>query len=391
MLAFLKSAVSRAEIALDATIRVLMPPSGGIGLLGHLGHLGVAFGQKAETSSPYGAPSSTAGPRARASSIVCSLPSEQLPSIRAIVLGSAAGGGFPQWNCGCPNCTAVREQRPGYLPRTQDSIAVTASTDPMTGRYALVNASPEILAQIQRTRALWPRSPRHSPIAAIVLTNGDMDHVLGLFSLRESTPLALYTTASVRRGLEESAFIRTLRRFEGQLVMRELYLGQETALADAAGEPLGLSVIASAMSGKLPVHFVGHAKGAPEDNIALSFGDGQGSLMYAAAGASANVDLDGHDVVLFDGTFYREDELVSLGLSKAYARDMAHVPIDGENGSLARLSGLKARRIYTHVNNTNPILAPDSAERRSVEEAGWEIAYDGMEIVLERSTAGGTT
>ena len=304
--------------------------------------------------------------------------------MRAIVVGSAAGGGFPQWNCGCLNCIAVRNLDAGYLPRTQDSIVVTSSRDPMTARFVLVNASPDVLTQIQKTRALWPRAPRHSPIGAIVLTNGDMDHVLGLFSLRESYPLALYVTASVRRGLEDSAFIRTLRRFEGQLVIRELELGTRVDLADAKGEPLGLAVVPSAMSGKLPVHFVGHAKNAPEDNIALAFHDGRHSLLYAAAGASADVDVSGHDVVLFDGTFYREDELVSLGLSKSYARDMAHVPISGENGSLARLaSHRRARRIYTHINNTNPILAPDSDERHAVEQAGWEIAYDGMEIVLE--------
>lgn len=307
-----------------------------------------------------------------------------MAAMRAIVLGSAAGGGFPQWNCGCANCVAVRAQRPGYVARTQDSLAITSSADPMTGRFVLVNASPDVLVQIQKTPALWPRAPRHSPISAVVLTNGDMDHVLGLFSMRESYPFALYTTASVRRGLEESAFIRTLRRFEGQLVMREIALGQPMDLAGADGEPLGLSVVASPMSGKLPVHFVGHAKGAPEDNVALAFRDERGSsLIYAAAGASADVDLDGHDVVLFDGTFYREDELVRLGLSKSYARDMAHVPIDGDAGSLARLSSLRARKIYTHINNTNPILAPDSDERRAVQGAGWEIAHDGMEITIE--------
>jgi len=305
--------------------------------------------------------------------------------MRAIVLGSAAGGGFPQWNCGCPNCVAVREQLPGYVARTQDSLAITASADPMAGRFALVNASPDILTQIQKTPALWPRGPRHSPIACVVLTNGDMDHILGLFSLRESYPFALYLTASVRRGLEESAFIRTLRRFPEQLVMREIILGERTELAGPDGEPLGLSMLASPMSGKLPVHFVGHAEGSAGDNVALAFGDASGgSLLYAAAGARADVDLEGHDVVLFDGTFYREDELVRLGLSKSHARDMAHVPIDGEDGSLARLSRLsRTRRIYTHINNTNPILAPDSEERRTVEKAGWEIAWDGMEIVLE--------
>jgi pyrroloquinoline quinone biosynthesis protein B len=303
--------------------------------------------------------------------------------MRAIVLGAAAGGGFPKWNCGCANCVAVREGRPGFEPRTQDSLAVTARTGD-DARFALVNASPEILLQIQRTRALWPRAARHSPIAAIVLTNGDMDHVLGLFSLRESWPLALYVTASVRRGLEESAFIRTLRRFEGQLVVRELSLDRPVPLADAAGEPLGLDVRALASPGKLPVHFVGHAAESPEDNVALVFTEpGRGpSLAYAAACASADGDWSGHDVVLFDGTFFREDELVRQGLSRAVAKDMAHVPIDGDRGSLRLLAKLASRKIFTHINNTNPILDPGSAERRAVESAGWEIAYDGMEIAL---------
>jgi pyrroloquinoline quinone biosynthesis protein B len=303
--------------------------------------------------------------------------------MRAIVLGSAAGGGFPQWNCGCANCVAVREERPGYERRTQDSLAVTADEQ----RFAVVNASPEILLQIQSNRALWPRGPRHSPIAAIVLTNGDMDHVLGLFSLRESWPLALYATSSVMAGLEQSAFIRTLRRFDGQLVVRPLTLGVETALADAAGQPLGLGVRAFPTSGKLPVHFVGHAKESAEDSVGLTFkGGAGGSLCYAAATGSADVDLSGHDVVFFDGTFYREDELVRLGMSKSRAKDMAHVPIDGEVGSLARLSTLRTRKIFTHINNTNPILAPDSEERRAVEAAGWEIAYDGMEVVVKGAT-----
>jgi len=292
--------------------------------------------------------------------------------MRATVLGSGAGGGFPQWNCGCPNCLAVRAGRPGYEARTQDSLAVRADG---SDRVLLVNASPDILAQIQKTKALWPSAPRHSPIGAIVLTNGDLDHVLGLFSLRESWPLALYVTAAVRRGLEASAFIRTLRRFDGQLVVRELALGIETPVADAAGEALGLSVSAFPLAGKLPVHFVGHAEPSPEDSVGLVVREGDRELVYAAACATADVTLPGEGVVLFDGTFYREDELVRLGLSKSHARDMAHVPI---LESLARVRG--KRRIYTHINNTNPILAPDSDERRAVLDAGWEIAFDGMEI-----------
>jgi pyrroloquinoline quinone biosynthesis protein B len=214
-----------------------------------------------------------------------------------------------------------------------------------------------------------------------------MDHVLGLFSLRESWPLALYVTGSVRRGLEQSAFLRTLRRFEGQLVVRELVVGARTELADAAGKPLGLAVRPFATPGKLPVHFVGHADPSPEDSIGLSISQvdrgAGGALAYAAACASLDrVDVAGHAAVLFDGTFFREDELMRLGLSKALARDMAHMPIDGPYGSLAGLRSLDGRKIYTHINNTNPILAPASDERRHVLDAGWEIAHDGMEIVL---------
>jgi pyrroloquinoline quinone biosynthesis protein B len=302
------------------------------------------------------------------------------PAMRAIVIGSAAGGGFPQWNCGCPNCAGVREGREGLVGRTQDSLAVTSDGE----RFVLVNASPDILAQIKATPALWPRAPRHTPIGAIVLTNGDMDHILGLFSLRESQPLALYATPPVWKGLEASILVRTLRRFEGQIVFRPLAIGEDVELRDAAGLSLGLRVRPFAAPGKLPVHLVGHAAESAEDNIGLSIRDGATKdaprLAYAAACATTEgLSLEGHTTVLFDGTFFREDELVRLGLSKAVAKDMAHLPIGGTGGSLERLASLRARKIYTHVNNTNPILAP-SEERRVVEAAGWEVAFDGMEI-----------
>ncbi len=296
--------------------------------------------------------------------------------MHAIVLGSAAGGGFPQWNCGCSGCVAVREGRPGWEPRTQDSIAV-ASADGAGARYALVNASPDVLAQIKATPALWPRAPRHTPIGAVVLTNGDMDHVLGLFSLRESQPLAIYATESVWSGLASSVFVRTLQRFEGHTVFRPLAIGVETELADAQGESLGVRVRPFAAPGKVAVHLMGRADDVAENNVGLSIRDGKQLLAYAAACAKLDgVDLEGHDVVLFDGTFFREDELVRQGLSKAVAKDMAHMPIAE---SLPALASLRARKIYTHINNTNPILGP-TEERRAVETAGWEIARDGLEI-----------
>ena len=307
--------------------------------------------------------------------------------MRAIVIGSAAGGGFPQWNCGCPNCAGVRQGRSDLRARTQDSVAFTSNGD----RFALVNASPDILAQIKATPALWPKAPRHTPIGAVVLTNGDMDHVLGLFSLRESQPLALYATPPVWKGLEASVLIRTLKRFEGQVVFRPLSIGEEVELEDAAGESLGIRLRAFAAPGKLPVHLMGHAAASPEDNVGLSLRDAastastsDSAIAYAAACASLDgVELAGHAAVLFDGTFYREDELVRLGLSKAVAKDMAHMPISGPEGSLeavARLDSMRnTRKIYTHVNNTNHVLA-DTEERRAVLDAGWEIAFDGMEI-----------
>jgi pyrroloquinoline quinone biosynthesis protein B len=297
--------------------------------------------------------------------------------VRAIVLGSAAGGGFPQWNCGCPSCVAVREGRAGLERRTQDSVAFTADGE----RVAIVNCSPDILSQIQATRALWPKAPRHTPIGAILLTNGDLDHVLGLFSLRESQPLAIYATESVWRGIEASVFVRTLKRFEGQVVFRPLDLDRPVELANAAGEALGLRVRAFALPGKLPVHLMGHGEPSPEDNVGLAIGEPhRPTIAYAAACATADVDLAGDSALFFDGTFYREDELRRLGLSESLAKDMAHVPIDGPEGSLAKLASVTARKIYTHINNTNPILVPGSDERRTVEAAGWEVAFDGMEI-----------
>src|SRR5437868_3031318 len=161
--------------------------------------------------------------------------------MRVRVLGSAAGGGFPQWNCGCRNCVDVRRGDPSLVARTQDSLAISADGD----AWVLVNASPEIRAQIESFPALHPRAPRHSPIAAVVLTNGDLDHILGLFSLRESHPLHLYTTPAVWRGLHErNVMFRTLQRFEGQLTWHPLALDTATAL------PGGLSLTPFAVPGK---------------------------------------------------------------------------------------------------------------------------------------------
>jgi pyrroloquinoline quinone biosynthesis protein B len=309
--------------------------------------------------------------------------------MRIRVLGAAAGGGFPQWNCACENCELARRGDPRVAPRTQDSIAFFP--DGAGGDAVVVNASPDIHAQIARSSDLWPRGPRHTPIRAVVLTNGDLDHVLGLFSLRESQPLVVYATRAVIDGLaERNVVARTLARFDGQVTWRALALGEETPLFG------GLSVRAVTAPGKLPVHLVGVAQPSPEDNVALVFSSAPASssssasagakVAYAASAGALGAwisALDDCDVVFFDGTFWSSDELVRQGLGKSRAEDMAHVPVGGDAGSLARLSLPRARRrIYTHVNNTNPMLREGSAERAALARAGWELAFDGMEVSL---------
>jgi pyrroloquinoline quinone biosynthesis protein B len=302
--------------------------------------------------------------------------------MRARVLGSAAGGGLPQWNCACDNCALARKGDVRVRARTQDSIAVAKSGGE---RWLLVNASPDALRQIEQFDALWPRSRRGTPISAIALTNGDLDHVLGLFSLRESQPLHVLATKSVRRGLvERNAMLRTLQRTEEQVVWTDLALGKEVLLDD-----VGVGVTALPVPGKLPVHLVGLAEATPEDNIALRVrelsGGGPQLAVATSVGALDGVDslVDGADAIFFDGTFWSGDELIAQGLGRARARDMAHVPVGGDDGSLVRLAHVRAaRRVYTHVNNTNPMLREDSPERAAVERAGWEVAFDGMEISL---------
>jgi len=205
--------------------------------------------------------------------------------MRVRVLGAAAGGGFPQWNCGCPNCDAVRKGDPRVRARTQDSVALSSDGD----AWHVVNASPDIHRQIAENPPLQPRSARHSPIASILLTNGDLDHVLGLFSLRESWPLVLYATDAVRAGLEErNAIFRTLRRFPTQVTWRRLELGRAVPLpGDGA-----LTVEARPAKGKLPVHLEGITTPSPEDNVGLWVRSESACVVYLAAAAS----LDGIDL-----------------------------------------------------------------------------------------------
>ncbi|MBC8132532.1 MAG: pyrroloquinoline quinone biosynthesis protein PqqB [Deltaproteobacteria bacterium] len=302
--------------------------------------------------------------------------------MRLRVLGSAAGGGFPQWNCGCPNCQGVRSGslRGVAQARRQESVALSAD-----GRsWFLLNASPEIREQIESFPPLWPHERRHSPISGIVLTNGDLDHGLGLLSLRESYPITIYATEAVRRGFTDgNVLYRTLERFAGQTTWQTLALGIPRALGDV------LSITPFAVPGKRPVHLEGRGPDTDEDNVGLLIRDAasQRSVAYVPAAARWTTTLDemlvGVDAVFFDGTFWSSAELVTTGVGTKRAEDMAHLPVGGPGGGLTRLQALTAkRRILIHINNTNPLLRDDSPERAEVTAAGIEIAFDGMEIAL---------
>ena len=303
-------------------------------------------------------------------------------ALQVLVLGSAAGGGFPQWNCGCRNCVAVRQARPGWKARTQDSLAVSADGE----RWWLLNASPDVLTQIQAAHELWPRELRHSPIAGVVLTNGDLDHVLGLFLLRESQRLSVYATPRVLEGLRQNAALRTLERFPGHVSWQPLHLNQTLELLEADARPSGIELSPFALPGKPPLHLMHVFATNAQDNLGLRLQSrGSSSLVYASAVAS----LDGLEpfeqagALFVDGTFWSEEELPALGMPIGPARTMAHLPISGADGSLRRLASVRAQhRFYTHINNTNPVLDEGSPEHAALRQAGWQVASDGLRLSI---------
>jgi pyrroloquinoline quinone biosynthesis protein B len=269
-------------------------------------------------------------------------------------------------------------------PRTQESVAVSADG----ASWFLLNVSPEIRAQIESFPPLTPREPRHSPIAGLVLTNGDLDHCLGLLSLRESHPLTVYATESVRAGFTEgNVLYRTLERFDGQLTWRALTLEREQPLGDS-----GLTITAIATPGKLPLHLETSRAPSPEDSVGLVIREPRTGKRLAyfsgVAGPSPAIAraLAEADASFFDGTFWSSDELIAAGLGTRRAEEMAHWPVGGPEGSAAFLAGSARqpgrRRILIHVNNTNPILREGSAERRALDAAGIEVAADGLELAL---------
>jgi pyrroloquinoline quinone biosynthesis protein B len=310
--------------------------------------------------------------------------------MRVRVLGAAAGGGLPQWNCACPNCAAARAGEPAVRPQTQSSIAVSADGE----RWVLFNASPDVRAQIEAFPALAPRNGvRGSAIRAVFLTDAEIDHTSGLLFLREGGGLALYSTSFVKGALRRSGILPTL---EAYLPVRwtEVVEGAPVRLRGREAEDLGLEVEAFAVAGDAPLYYGNHGAASPDavQRSAMTIGarirvPGEaGSLVYVPGAGAADEVLSRvgpDDALLWDGTFWTDDELARLGISERRAMDMGHLPISGPGGSLERLREVRARRrAYIHINNTNPILRTGSPERRAVESSGWEVAFDGMEFEI---------
>ncbi len=305
--------------------------------------------------------------------------------MRVRLLGTAAGGGFPQWNCGCRNCRAARAGDPRATPRAQTCVALTADDR----RWFLVGASPDIRAQVESFPPLGVgERVRGGALEGVLLTCADLDHVLGLFLLREGGPLCVHAASAVRRSLCEGLAIDdVLGRYCG-LVWRDPPT-DPGPLLDADGRPSGLRYEAFATPGKPPRYREGRAPSEPGDCVGYRFLDERtGGSLVVAPGIAAIDDriaerLAECDVRLIDGTFWSEHEMRDAGVGGASASAMGHLPIGGPGGSLDRISGLpRGRTIYIHVNNTNPILLDDSPERRLVEAAGAEVGRDGMEWLL---------
>lgn len=297
-----------------------------------------------------------------------------MPGLTAIVLGSAAGGGVPQWNCRCRVCAAAREGR--VRPRTQTSVAVTADGD----AWMLLNASPDLRAQILATPALAPRDGeglRDSPIAAVALTGAEIDQMAGLLHMREGHGFDLFADAATLAALDANPMFDALPA--DRVARRAL-----PAPGRVAG-PGGLVIESFPVPGKRPLYLEGDDADTASDVIGVIVAAHGRKLAFvpeiAAVTPIVREALAAVDLVLLDGTVFTDDEMITTGTGRKTGRRMGHMPIAGPDGSLAALAGLSGRRVYLHINNTNPILIEDSAERRTVERAGWQVAHDGLEIV----------
>jgi pyrroloquinoline quinone biosynthesis protein B len=308
--------------------------------------------------------------------------------LRVVVLGAAAGGGVPQWNCGCPVCLAARSDHP-ELQSTQASIAISADGD----HWFLINASPDLRQQVIATPQLHPRAGqlRHSPISGVILTNGEIDAVAGLLSMREGSPFTIYAHQRVLAILKSNSIFNVLSENNVRRQAIEVDAPFEPVLPD--GSPSGIEVLPFQVPGKGAWYLEGNAHPAGQDSAGDTLGlrikdKASGRYFYFLAACARITDdlksrLAGASLVFFDGTVWRDDELIAAGLGNKTGQGMGHISMSGERGAIAGLAGLDiGRKLFLHINNSNPALLHGSAERKMAEQAGWQIPADGTEITL---------
>lgn len=302
--------------------------------------------------------------------------------MHVILLGTAAGGGFPQWNCWCPTCRAARLDPLRASRRSQSSAAISADGE----RWFLLNASPDVHDQLECIPGPIPAGVRHAAVEGIVATDAELDHTLGIVLLREARYLQLYVTGAVRAILERDSRILPITQAFARVEVTELALDQALPLRYRDGEASGITVEAFPVPAGPPRfarengagHTVGLTLRDQNTGGSCAFIPGCGDLDELLLQRLSEADL-----VLFDGTFWTDDELISLGIGDRRAREMDHQPISGPNGTLLRLARLsRPRKVYTHINNTNPMLLEGSAERAAVERAGIAVGADGMRFSI---------
>jgi pyrroloquinoline quinone biosynthesis protein B len=311
--------------------------------------------------------------------------------MRVKILGSAAGGGFPQWNCACTNCHRLRDGSFPGSSRTQTQLAWSA----VPSQWSLLNASPDLRTQIESSSELWPRNGgRESPIRDVVLPSAELDQVLGLLLLREFHSFRVHATPSVRKVLtEDNSLFGVLARFSGQVNWRDIPFGQPFSVGGARFEALPLPgsfpgfVSASRQTELNPQDAVTGFLISPDSRANSGANSNEKTLAFLPGVACVSDTLLGTlqncDILLFDGTFWSDDEPLRIPGITCTARQMGHLPLSGRGGSLELFATLRRpRKIFIHINNTNPILDEESKEYRTVREAGWEVAQDGMELTL---------
>jgi pyrroloquinoline quinone biosynthesis protein B len=306
--------------------------------------------------------------------------------VRVVILGAGAGGGFPQWNSNAPACRRARAGDPAAPPRTQASVAVSAD-----GRsWFLLNASPDLRLQIERSPFLWPQEGlRSTPIAGVIPIDGNVDSIAGLLHLREREPFRLFATRHVLSILEANPIFEVLARDVVARIPVPLEARLPLPLKD--GTESGLFLTLFAVPGKVPLYLERPGEAPPivegEETVGALIDDGRHRVFFVPACAvitsALKERLRGADLLLFDGTLWRDDEMIRAGIGTKTGRRMGHVSVGEPDGPLAQFADVPIRqRVFVHINNSNPILLADSDERAVVEAAGWRVGEDGMSFDL---------